>query len=363
MVQSLTRCSSCGLPQELSESCVWAGDGSIRLRPFGGNRLAMVELPAIEIFWEKLISLEASEAFLLREKIAMRQMTAKIIEGIGAEVTRFGPLKKRALGIIEDLFAIMGLGRVEIERFSPGQEASILILPSVSPHLLSAGIAGILEELDNISYAYSFSDLGKKAYRLNLGAAGDGQDYGAAREFYERGEEPHLEEYPYNAELEGCPICGIPCRLSDFKWDELLGTIEAGSAGRMVFLPWQVIRAMAHAGDDEPDKKGLLEEAIYISAVEQCKHRTAAANESVEAICDLQQAKPRGDLDRLFGLKGWGRVDEASSKEASWLISVFEPIDSGIIAGWLRALYTITLGKDPDLSLVFHDNRVRYRLN
>jgi hypothetical protein len=363
VVQSLTRCRSCAMPQDLAGSCAWAGDGSIRLRPFRGNRIAIVDLPAIEISWQKLASLGASEPFLLREKYSMRRMTARVMVGIGAEITRFGALKKRALEVIEELFAILGLGRIEIERFSPGQEASILLVRPVSTHLLSAGIAGILEELDNVSYAYSFSDLGEKAYRLNIEAVGDGQDYGAAWEHYKTGEESHLEEHLYNAETEVCPICGIPCSLRDFKWDELYGTIKASNAGRMGFMPLQVIRVMGGARDDESDWKGLLEEAIYVSTVEQYKRGTAAANESVEAIRDLQQWMPGGDLARLFSLKGWGRIDEAHRKEEGWLISVFEPIDSGIIAGWLRALYTIALGKDPDLSLVFHNNMVRYRLN
>ncbi len=95
----------------------------------------------------------------------------------------------------------------------------------------------------------------------------------------------------------------------------------------------------------------------------QYKRGTAAANESVAAIRDLQQQMPGGDPARLFSLKGWGRIDEAHRKEAGWLIGVFGPIDGGIIAGWLRALYTIALGKNPDLSLVFHNNMVRCKLN
>ncbi|OFW61612.1 MAG: hypothetical protein A2W01_08050 [Candidatus Solincola sediminis] len=342
MVQSLARCRSCGVPRELAENCIWTGAGGIALRSFRGNRVAMIGDRAIDIFWEKLVSSGVNEALLSREKNVMRHFSADSMAGIRGKVTRFGAVKKRALEAIEGLCAVLGLGKVEVERFSPGEMASILLVKPLNPWLLAAGIVGILEGLDNISYDYRLLEAGKGDQRLILEYSGE--DNRNADDINDR---PDLPEYIPGTVLDTCDCCGLPLDLEKFKWDELYGTIKtANGVHRMAFLPRPVLQIMANAPNDGSGESGLLEEAIYLSTVEQSGQRI-----------------PDEDIARILALRGWGRIDEAHRKDRSWRISIFQPVDTSMIAGWLRGLYTIEVGKEPHLSLVFRYEAAFYELD
>ncbi|MFW6113892.1 MAG: hypothetical protein ACOC78_03105, partial [Actinomycetota bacterium] len=174
-------------------------------------------------------------------------------------------------------------------------------------------------------------------------------------------QEPERNPVDGGLEIERCASCGLPVGLRGFVWDELYGVIREGPRGkRNVFIPSFIISVM----EDLENRDGvhILEREAYDYAMESLrrdgKDRTASKQESI----DIGVIDDPGDFLERVGLWGWGYVEKAALEGSSWKVTVSNPLLVALIAGWLGALYTITMGREPLIEEFKEEGRANFFL-
>ena len=335
----------------------WRPDGSVVLRPLEELRLAMLDLATMRRVRDRMVGEVGEEAAFEREKEATRFHAARFLLPLEGKPSRYGLAKRQALEALEDYALLLGMGRIELERLTPGESGSLLLIKPFDLRLVSAGVAGLMQELDGFPYESRLSGLGGDAFRLVLERAGGGRD---------AWEPPEGLRIPPPGEgeaagLEGCPLCGLPTRLGAFDWNELYGTVEAGPGGRRVaLLPAFFLEVMDRpARGKGPGHGGLVEEAAYAATRSSLE---GGGGDAYESAPGARGGATGVDWGALL-LRGWGVAADARTGAGGWKVTVLNPVHIPLIAGWLRALYTFAMGREPRLRVDGETSRARFALD
>jgi len=352
VVQTIARCKSCGLPIMASENMEWLPDGTIMTRRLKGVRLVVLDQEMTARIMGALASQERGD-LKAQIKGATRYVVGKMFSGLIGKLPRYDVVKKRLLEAMEGFSLLLGMGRMEVERLAPAQEGRILLKKPFDLCLATAVIMGVLEETDRCFYAFEHEREGRSDYRLTLEAVEEGAyspDPFAWLPIQYQGRKGSFD-------MERCRDCGLPLAVREFVWDELSGTVNIGGGRcRVGFLPWYITAVMAHmAGCEEAGGyAALLEEASCLSALSALQSMEGGAGNAYIGEPDLWK-RPHGDKRRLAGevlaVRGWGMVEEFEMGAREWKMTVKNPVDAALVAGWLRALYTFTLGREPRLKV------------
>jgi hypothetical protein len=138
--------------------------------------------------------------------------------------------------------------------------------------------------------------------------------------------------------------------MTAWRWDELYGSIQAGRGDRRIaLLPACVIGAFARLeGVEEPSRTAVVEEAIYLTTVRSLQDGADDAYGGGDLPPDA--GGNQAMIERM-GARGWGEVISSRCDGGDWRIEVADPVDDAIIAGWLRAIYTHAMGREPRLEV------------
>ena len=248
MVQTLARCRSCGLPGEVAENLAWRANGTVILRRTRGLRVALLDLETMDSILSSLGSGLGAGICWRAVRDATRFATGKSLAGLKGKLSRYGVAKKRALEALEDNSLLLGMGRIEVEKFTPAEGGALSLRNPFAMGVSTAGITGLLEEVDHCAYGYELEEEGSNAYKLRLVLAGE-DDYDARTQ----------QEIPFFSRAVGggekeetCRQCGAPSSIAELRWDELYGTIEAGLRGRRVaFVPSFILTALSYLDHEE----------------------------------------------------------------------------------------------------------------
>jgi len=302
-------------------------------------RLALLDAQTMDNIQRDLASGVGGDACMMAEKEATRIVTGSLLAGIKGRLTRYGAIKKRALEDMEEYSLLLGMGRIEMERFTPGEGGALKLHKPFDLMVTAAGVTGALEEMDRCRYRTSISSLGEHDYRLVLEVS-ESEDPEVSLS------EPSSWHGRGGEKVRGCSLCGLPLAFSQLLWDELYGTVEAGIQGRRVaFLPAYMLSVLARLGKGEVEggQAGLVERAVYASTVNGLERGRDDAYESTAIV-------PRNGNARIawgsMAMRGWGEVVGGALRGREWRIDVLDPVDMGLVAGWLRALYTLATGED-----------------
>lgn len=348
MVQTLARCRSCGLPGKLAESLEWQPDGAIVFRRMKSLRLALLDAQTMDHIRAAVEAAVGADACMGAEKDATRIVTGGLTSGIKGRLSRYSAIKKRALEAIEGYSMLLGMGRIELERFTPGEGGSLLLRRPFDLGVVTAGVTGVLEEMDRCRYAGTLSGAGENVYRLVLDSdEPEGVEAASPREL------PLFHDQQAGDEkIEGCRICGLPSAISQLRWDELYGTIEAGAGGRRVFfMPVYMLAVLGHlaAGVAGSRYAKAVEEAVYASTRSSLESGKSDAYESSDIL-------PRGGdwqaAWQSMRMRGWGAVARHRLHGGDLRVTVLDAVDEALIAGWLRAIYTVAMGREPVVEIV-----------
>lgn len=360
MVQSLARCRSCGLPGMLSENVDWPSNGTMLLKRFKGMRMAMLDAAAMDRLYEGITAEEGPETFYRMEKGATRFMAGRYLSGLKGKVSRYGVIKKRVLEGMEELSLLLGMGRIEMERFTPAQGGSMLLRKPINVQLLTAGITGVLEEMDRCLYRPGHESQGENTFRLRLDAA-EGGDYD--RDFF-KGRPLGSPAIANGGKLGRCNTCGLPSALRGFRWDEIYGVVEAGAAHRrLALLPLYTLAVMGVMayGRKGYGTRGLIEEAVYSSTLERLEGGESDAYDG-ENPGTLKGGIPAEGTWDALQVRGWGVASGFQAEGKGWRVTVTNPVDVNLLAGWLEALYTFAREREPRISVAEEPSRVNYLL-
>ncbi len=361
MVRSLTRCRSCGLPGILAENVDWRPNGTIMLKRLKRIRMVMLDASTLKGLCNATTLEKGLEIFYVEEKNATRYIINKLFSSVICKISRYDAMKKEIMELIENLSLLMGTGRIEVERYVPSQMLVMILKNPLNLHLVTAGIAGIIEEIDKCPYSYSHCDLGDNVFQLILEAADEGAF--DKDSFGWLATEPPMDK---NVRiLDRCNQCGLPLAAGGFRWDELRGVVEAGEEWRRLgFLPGYTLAIMAKmaAGSGAREDGGLLEEAIYSNTLMQLEAGMGDAYSGVDTVSSLGKVGPSSDTWDVLQVRGWGVMEKARIDAKQWRVTIMNPVDKAILAGWLRAIYTIAVGKEPRLSLLQNAFKLQYVL-
>ena len=337
MVQTLTRCRSCGLPKSLVEMVEWQPGGTMAFKRFTAVRLALID----EGFYDRMygaLSQRESQGdggVFESQRKAARYVSGKVLKGLKSRVIRYSVVMKRALETMERYSLLFGMGRIEVERIKIEAGGSILLKMPFNRYLLSAGIIGVLEQIEGRAYTHTMSQMGEDVFRLDLDIRED-DDY----------REEDLETIDLLAPvatgekgLERCQQCGAPSALASYDWDEIYGVIEDSRyGGRLGFVPCFTLTAVKKtAGYCEKEVADVMEDAAYSSTMEKL-------------------GGGKGDIvvEELIGelaVKGWGQAALFADDEEAWKVTVNNPLDISLLAGWLRAVFFFSTEREPRISV------------
>jgi hypothetical protein len=349
LVRTLARCRSCGIPGTLAENMDWLPGGMIILKRMNGIRLIMLDAWTLKALYDEITAKIEPEIFYLREKGATRYIVGRLLSGTTGKISRYDEVKSKIMEVVENLAILTGMGRIELERYTP-QTVALLIRKPLNLNLVTAAIAGVLEEIDKCFYEYIHSDIGESDYRLTLNVSNGGE--------YDRDSYDWLSDKPAEIRdvrvLGCCEYCGMPTALRDFEWDELRGIVGTGVAGRRVgLLPYysfMAIKMMANELDADKSSR-FIEETVYDVTIRQLESGIVDAYGGANTSLTSRGDGPNDNTWDVLHVRGWGVIDEAWIGTQEWRISVVNPIDVSLVAGWLRALYTFAMGKEPRLGV------------
>ncbi len=357
MVQTLNRCRSCGLPAKLAERLEWRSGGTITLHRMRSVRLMLIDAQTMDRIHGAVTAGAGETAFLASQVEATRLVTGKLTAGIKGRLTRYGAVKKKALEAMEEYSLLLGMGRIEMEKFTPGEGGSLVLHEPFDISVVAGGILGVLEELDRCGYGADISNVGERAYRLVL----------------EQMESQHITALSVRNPLlhhdgregekaEGCPMCGLPQAVSLLRWDEVHGKVAAGAGGRRVaFLPAYILDIAAGLGNAAGggNRGGVVEGAVYAATRAGLEASADDAFESTAVVPRNGDAQAACDSMRV---RGWGEVADHKLEGRDWWIEVINPVHEGLIAGWLRALHDFTTGDETSAVMEMGRNGTAFRL-
>jgi hypothetical protein len=337
LVQTLSRCRSCGLPTPLVEMVEWLPGGTVAFKRLKAVRLTVIDKDLYDRLYGALSQQGSQEngPGFERQKKATRYIAGKVLKGVKARVIRYSVVMKRALETMERYSLLLGMGRIEVERIKIEAGGSLLLKMPFNRYLLSAGIMGVLEQIEGRAYTHRLSQMGEETFKLIMDVCEDDD--------YDEGDFEGMDllspAAPGEDELERCRQCGAPSALDSCNWDEIYGVIEDTRRDRrLAFIPCYMLAALKKAvGYSEKEVAEIMENASYSSTLEQLKSGEV----------------PAGIEELLDGLpvKGWGQATAYDFEEGTWRVTVINPMDVSIITGWLRALYFFEMNREPRISL------------
>lgn len=358
MVQTLARCRSCGLPAKLAESIEWRGGGGIVFSRMRSLRLAMLDERTMDGIHQAVAAQVGEDAITEAEREYTRIVAGRILAGIRGRLTRYGAIKKRALEGMEEYSMLLGMGRMEIEKFTPAVGGTLNLHRPFNLCVSVAGVTGTLEEMDRCRYDAEITATGEHSRRLDLHVM-ETQDVKA-------GPQRDIPLYVGRkgaGKREGCHLCGLPPFVSQLVWDELYGVVTAGIRGRRVaFVPAYILAALADtlADPGAGERPALLEEVVFDATRKSIEGGTDDAYESADVIPREGDARAAWES---MSMRGWGEVVESELLGESWRVDVAGVVDGGLVAGWLRALHAAATGKETSARVETGKEYTTFRLD
>ncbi|MEW6553133.1 MAG: hypothetical protein AB1384_02465 [Actinomycetota bacterium] len=346
MVQSLARCRECGLPGKLAEGLEWGPGGLILLRGAKPLRLALLDQETAGSIQASLEERHTRDACLIAEVEAVREAAGRDHTGLKGRLSRYGAAKRKILESMEGDALLLGLGRIEVERFNPGEGGAVLLRRPFNLAITAAYVTGVLEDMDVRSYAMAIDTIGEMDFRLVLetGEQGDGDTQRISDGVKRRG-----ASHPGGAG-NMCERCGLPTHMADWRWDELHGSIQAGVDGRRVAMVpsclFDAFERLDVAGGDV--RTGVVGEAIYGATMKSLQAGSGDAYENGGLPPEVSGTEA---MRERMSLRGWGAVVTTHFNGGEWRIEVANPVDDALIAGWLRAIYTVAMGREPGVEV------------
>ena len=337
MVQTLSRCRSCGLPKPLVEMVEWLPGGTVAFKRLKAVRLAVIEKDLYDRLYEAFSQQghQGNGMVFESQKEATRYIAGKVLKGAKARIIRYSVVMKRALETMERYSLLLGMGRIEVERIKIEAGGSLLLKMPFNRYLLSAGIMGVLEQIEGRAYTHRLQQMEEEVFRLTMDVCEDDD--------YEVGDFEWMDLLSSEAtggdELERCRQCGAPSSMDSYNWDEIYGVIEDTRQGRrLAFIPCYTLAALKKtAGYKENEVAEIMENASYSCTLEHIK--------------DAEYAAGIEELINGLPVKGWGQAAAFVDEEETWRVTVINPLDVSLITGWLRALYFFEMNREPRISV------------
>lgn len=294
-------CKACGVPSQIARTLVWNTDGTITQKRDPEHRMVLVESDGLNVLFaniESLIGISIEKIIIESKSRATNDFIRRAIRGPKGTIARIIGLQ-RVINRVQKLGRALGYGNTEV--LSIDWKKSEIMFRTADPYsiaLVCGDLRGATEAIRKLKGTIEYKEIEPDTYLIHgfLAPLQPGIE--------ERLVPPSIPRKPGDIEYERCPRCGVPAKLSEFKWDMEKGIIRHKDTGlRFVFTGPVGIQVIFDELESE------LGETIPETIVE------AQRMHSQTIAADLWGKMISEDFRRWLGVMGMGNLVEMEVEE------------------------------------------------
>ncbi len=338
----MRKCKVCGYPKDLALVAEWNENGTVLDR---NNRLGfrsiIIEADFLTEFTE---SIEKQLGVPIQHIVyeAQRNSSIEVINSIlgrgPAFVTSIPGVKRLVVSLFCRLSVFFGMAYAKVVSYQQGVKGEEIVRNPFHGDMMAAIIVGAFEALEKKPFSHTWKKMG-------------GDDVISIEPEPSRPEIAQRLTFniappkPGHCTTDRCSRCGMPLAYRDLQWRQDEGIIMDTRRGvRMVMLdiytPMVVVRELASELGDE----------IYPMVVQA--HKTFSLRHLREEFLPSGKAEDL-DAEVLYGevfnaiiLRGQGNPVDHSMEDGRFTVTVENPFNEHLLAGYLSALYELTEGRE-----------------
>jgi hypothetical protein len=340
----MLKCRTCGFPTVLNRFIQWTDNGAITLPLQRDFRVLIIEA---DFFTKLVTSIEDELDLPVRRMLfeTQREASKAVIDSdlsIFMGILKRGPLKRLAIKFFDRMAVWTGQAYSRTTRYRPGISSEGIIRNPFDRELIASIVVGAMESLEGVPYRYWWERRGREDY---ICAEAEPGRPGAVK--------PHAIETtplkPGHHRFERCPRCDAPLAMRDLKWVEEEGVIMDIRKGvRMAFLDFYAFNIVIEklASELGPDFAPIVvdtQRAFFIRHIWE------------EFLSERRGAEPPTKQDLYnqvldtLALRGQGNPVEHALEGGKFSVTIENPFNEYLLAGFLSALYECSEGVVPEV--------------
>ncbi len=353
------KCKVCGFPALLGRILQWNENGSVISRQQENFRVIMIEadfltrlIDAIEDELEQPVRRMVFETQRDVSSLVIDIALTELAWGLGLKK----PFKRFSSRFLDRFAILTGQCYSNSFDYNPGRSSGGVIRNPYDRELMVANIMGAMETLEGVPYRYEWQKRGNEDYLFaepEPGAIGR----------KERAHPDFIPLKPGNRRFDRCPRCDKPLALRDLKWMEEEGVIMDLRRGvRMVFIDFYSCKMVLEKLSREvgPDFAQIVVDTERAFFIRHIWEQFLSERRHSEPL-------PRQELYRqvleTLALRGQGNPVEHSIEGERFSVTIENPFNEQVLAGFLSALYECSEGVVPEVDWKWVDRQtLRFRL-
>lgn len=335
----IRKCRTCGFSYWLTRIVTWHDNGTLTWKHAPDIRLVIIRSDLLSNVFSHLedrLGLPIAHIVFEAQRNAVAAGIDAMLTPFPFSLGRVGPNKRLVVRAFCRLSLWMGTAYARAILYRPGREGQAILRNPYNRDLMGALILGAFEALERKPFAHEWKKVdGDDVIRVTAAAK--------KPEFSERLQYTQVAAKPGGHALARCPSCGAPRDLGSLQWHEDEGTItDTGNGVRVNFLdggtPGIVFRELER--ELGTDIYPLIVEASVDSFREQSQlSPTYAAAAGTEPSADVF-----GEYLSFLPTYGQGLARDIAYSGGELKVSVDNPYDRFLLAGYLAALYDKAVG-------------------
>ncbi len=347
----MRRCKECGFPYLFARGLQWNDNGTITNRYQKNFRSLLIEadfLAKIFTAIEDELDLPVQRMVFEVQRQAARALIDADLSGL-FRIARFRPFKRLAVSVFDHIAVWCGLGYSHTTLYHPGMSAEGIIRNPFNRELMAAIAVGAYESLERKPLRHTWQKRGGEDYLVVEADPSNAEPTGSLTI-------PTTLLKPGRRSFQRCRSCGVPLAMRDLKWMEDEGIIMDIRQGvRMVFLDLYsttvvLDKLLSELGEEFTPIVLDIQRAFFLRHIWE------------EFLSEQRHADPlpKEELYRqvleTLALRGQGNPVGYILQGEQFSVTIENPFNQNLLAGFLSALYECSEGKVPEVEWEWVDD-------
>jgi hypothetical protein len=341
----MTLCPECGVPELLTATHTWLGNGTIILNTNPQIRLIIHESQNLDPLFagiSNIIGKPVEPIIIDSMRRASRVYMSANIPADTETRLKAGEIDLYAIGEMTTLFARgMGYGNVTVvDGQYKGDEDDYVVVRYTEPHcamLLDGNIVGCVEAVVRRGISMEHKQISADTHELRL----------TMSEQPSRTASINVKMFQTTGgdiELKRCSSCGGPAALSDYKWDLARGVVTLEPSGRRICMLGPIVMdPLFEALETE------LGESIQAAVIEAQRRFVRGGMYSVSEV------RSESQMREFFALRGLGYIRELRMGRKGVRFGIDNAHMHLMIVGQTQGMYELAFGKESQVEWEVND--------